>query len=626
MNEKSKQVKLCIGTICSFSPLMDPEAFEEQYIHHFKPLISTIYNNPDLYFTLFLSGTFIEWTERYHDEFFMIIEELIARKQLEILGGGYYTPLYPIIPPSDRVGQTELLTTAMRKNAGKRPRGAYIPASAWDSSIITSLNSCGLEYVLLDRVMFEATGQSGIDGSLPVILEDNGKTITAIPLDNAYTNLHTLTPQSFLESLMAGFEIGQERIAVVMIQDTFLKEIFADSGRGVWIESLLELCQRPNSEIELTTPARFLKSKVQYKRASIPAGISPYIGKDLISLDDSRLIARTSIKQIMVRSCSLMNLYAKMMYVHSLANQLKGDKSRKKNAREELWQAQNCYLYFLPLNKDGTEARKLRNIAYRSLLLAEKSSRIRGVFSSSINAYDFDMDGLKEYLCQLDTINCYVHNQGGRIFEFDVLAVNRNYVECNSSSAGLFLDHFISAEDAQRIRNGLLPLEQPVFAATYYQDAAIDASRMELHLRTNGFYGSFQQPILLRKQYMFRNEGIQVQYILKNESPFPLSGIFMIELDIALSAALLKNPVMAVYTEDARKEGPIEQCTYDDVSWIRLDDVETGTRFTLDSNENPTATIVPDNNLLCTRIYLSWKVELSPNFETEKMAFLKISC
>jgi hypothetical protein len=125
---------------------------------------------------------------------------------------------------------------------------------------------------------------------------------------------------------------------------------------------------------------------------------------------------------------------------------------------------------------------------------------------------------------------------------------------------------------------------------------------------------------------MFRNEGIQVQYILKNESPFPLSGIFMIELDIALSAALLKNPVMAVYTEDARKEGPIEQCTYDDVSWIRLDDVETGTRFTLDSNENPTATIVPDNNLLCTRIYLSWKVELSPNFETEKMAFLKISC
>jgi hypothetical protein len=100
----------------------------------------------------------------------------------------------------------------------------------------------------------------------------------------------------------------------------------------------------------------------------------------------------------------------------------------------------------------------------------------------------------------------------------------------------------------------------------------------------------------------------------------------MIELDLAISPESPKEPVMAVYTEDVRKEGPIETCTYDDVSWIRLDDQETGTRFTLDSNENSTATIIPIHDTLSTKVFLSWNVELSPNFETEKMVFLKISC
>ena len=626
MKEKIPPLKLCLGTTCSFSPLLDQDAYEDVYSCHYKPLISMLYNNPELNFTLYLSGLFIEWAERNHDEFFMIIEELVARKQVEVLGGGYYNPLYPIIPPADRVGQTELLTTALRKNAGKRPRGLYLPASAWDPSIISSLNSCGIEYILLDRFLFKAAGQTGVDGTLPVILEDNGKTITAVPLDNSYLNIHTTAPDVFIQELSSGFPTGREAVTVVMIQQNELQNLFTNNGNGVWIDALMELYSRENVEFELTTPAKYLKNKPQYFRASIGAGISPLIKTESFPDTDPMMIARTSLKQIIVRSPSLMNLYAKMMYVHAMANQLKGDKSRKKNAREELWQAQNHLLYLVPAAQTIQEIRKLRNYAYRSLLLAEKSSRIRGIFSSSINAYDFDMDGQKEYLCQLDTINCYVHNLAGKIFEFDILAVNRNYVDCVSVDKGLFIDHFMDKEDAQRIRDGHKPVGEPVFAHTLYQDGCVDTSRMELNLRANGFYGSFLQPILLRKQYMFRNEGIQVQYILKNESPFPLSGIFMIELDLAISPESPKEPVMAVYTEDVRKEGPIETCTYDDVSWIRLDDQETGTRFTLDSNENSTATIIPIHDTLSTKVFLSWNVELSPNFETEKMVFLKISC
>jgi alpha-amylase len=131
VNNGTKILKLCFGSDCSFLPGLDSSVYEEQYQTIYKPLISSLYAQPELFFTLYLSGTLIDWMEQHHEEFFMILEEMVSRKQIEVLGGGYYSPLFPLIPPADRVGQTELLTTVLRKYFGKRPRGAWLTASAW---------------------------------------------------------------------------------------------------------------------------------------------------------------------------------------------------------------------------------------------------------------------------------------------------------------------------------------------------------------------------------------------------------------------------------------------------------------------------------------------------------------
>ena len=190
-------MKVCFGTNCTLIPGHDSSEYEIQYQKFYKPLISSLYNMPDFLFTLSMSGTLIEWMERNHAEFFMILNEMVARKQIDILGGGYYSPFFPLIPPADRVGQIELLTTTLRKYFGKRPRGAWITASAWEPSMIPSLNSCGIEYVLLDKIMIETSGFPDVNGFAPVTLEDNGKTVIAIPLDNRYCNLENYAPSSF---------------------------------------------------------------------------------------------------------------------------------------------------------------------------------------------------------------------------------------------------------------------------------------------------------------------------------------------------------------------------------------------------------------------------------------------
>ena len=626
VNNGIKTIKLSFGTYCDFQLGLNPASCELIYQNTYKPVISALYNLPELPFSLSFSGTFLEWIEHHHPEFFMIISEMTARKQLEIIGGGYYSPLFPLIPPIDRVGQIELLTTSIRKNFSRRPRGAWIESSAWEPSMISSFNSCGIEFVLLDKLMLETADYPGVNGLKPVTIEDSGKTIIAIPLDNSYRYLERFSVSSFIDSLSSTDD--QDICVTIFIARESLPSLFISDSKSAssWFESFLNKMTETDFKIELTLPGKIIKTKERYHRAYLATGMSPYDYDRINSPDDTRILCRTSIKYLLLESPSIMFLYSKMMYVHILVNQLRGDKARKKTAREELWLAQNALMYRSENNSYVTEhdARKLRIIAYKSLLIAEKLSRLRGVFCPSLISIDFDMDGIKEYLCQYETHNLYVHAQGGYIFEFDVFSVYRNYCDLNLPRAGLFIDHLLPSEEIKLLEKAKLPTFTPVFSQDMYQELSVDNARQEITLKANVFYGSFQQPLSLKKTFSFRNEGIQVQYILKNESPLNLSGIFMIELDLGVAGINPDQPIIEVFAHDERIEKINTQTHITDMEWIHFDDPNADSRFTFDANENPSVLIVPVPSIFGVRIFLYWKVELGPNFETEKMVFMKI--
>ena len=95
------------------------------------------------------------------------------------------------------------------------------------------------------------------------------------------------------------------------------------------------------------------------------------------------------------------------------------------------------------------------------------------------------------------------------------------------------------------------------------------------------------------------------------------------------------DPLMTVYAHDQRADSRITEGQFDDVSWIQLSDLDSCVRFTVDANENPSVSVLP---IMCsgsaegdaaghcggTRLFLSWKVDLGPGYEMEKMVFLKI--
>ena len=327
-----------------------------------------------------------------------------------------------------------------------------------------------------------------------------------------------------------------------------------------------------------------------------------------------------------------------MMYVNMLANGMKGDKARKKYALQELWKAQNSELFVL----DSCTAEyhnELRRIAYRKLLVAEKQTRLPGIFTEGLTRYDIDMDGLKEFLSQRTTLNMYVHHQGGKIFECDVFSAYKNYSDMPFRHSGMFIDYLLSETALQRLKEGQLDALTAVFSANTYQETEINTIRSELKLSTAGLFdSSIEQPVSLRKQYTFFSEGTQVQYILKNDSPFNLSAHFVVEIDIALEETDAIAPSLSLYDceENQKKERSITTDIFNKVSWIQLEDPEGKIQFTMEANEVPGLIIVPvygickremqaaEQTICGVRMFFYWKTDLNPNYETEKMLFLKI--
>ena len=135
--------------------------FEHIYENKMRPFVSSLYRYSNIQAVLHYSGVLLYWVERTHPEFFMLIEDMVSRKQAEILGGGFYEPMLPLIPLQDRIGQIELLTTYLRKHFGKRPLGCWIPDMAWEQHLTAALAACDMSYTFLSQDQFIKAGLSG---------------------------------------------------------------------------------------------------------------------------------------------------------------------------------------------------------------------------------------------------------------------------------------------------------------------------------------------------------------------------------------------------------------------------------------------------------------------------------
>jgi len=394
--------------------------FDKIYNEKLKPFFQTINLFPNFPFVLHLSGSLLYKIERMHGDFFWLIKDMIKRRQIELAGGGFYEPMMPFLHHQDRVGQIELMTTYIRKHFGIRVYGAYIPNVAFEQSVVADLAGIGIDYTFVHESRFVNSGFKNYPA--PCITEDKGRVLIVFPVfESLAAKLETRSPDEAFDSTLKSVRGGKGHALFTIFPNFFSLYNNGKIPLEKVVSNFFETALKYEDKIKWTLPRAILKEKFSAEPL-----------KKVYFVQDAP-------KKYLTEHYEADLIYSKMLYVRSLIAQLKGDRARKYNAQEELWKAQGYTLFCEDKDFEnhltgareeytGIQNTALRGRVYSSMIEAERIIRDAVPdWKAPLMSYDFDNDGIDEYLFQNKTMNCFVNKTGAVLFELDYFPKRWNY-------------------------------------------------------------------------------------------------------------------------------------------------------------------------------------------------------
>ena len=633
-----------------------PDEYDRMYQTVYKPLARFLYSHPDFKFSFSFTGPQLLYYKKKRNEFLTIIKELVERNQVEILGGGFYAPVLPLLFPVDRNTQIDMLSTEIRQTVGKRPRGITLFGDIWDSSLVNNLQTCGIEYTLLDSCSIPENKRNFLYN----ITNDLGKSVELFPYYNEFIPPADMPCDTFAKNILKAvektekqddyYQITPDKIVILSMNYQTISELVG----AKWFEQFdTYLKNTPDSRIKTGTIDEYRKKQSIKIPAYIPTAMNRMLDSwcGYLVRDRNRTSFKNTVYNFMDNYRSCRNLYNRITYMTILINQYKKDKMRKKAAREKLLEAQAGNAVLCTMNGPYTNT-KYRQDAYRSLITAEKFLRDDGKFTEDVTRFDYTNDGLNEYICKMQAYFAYISLLGGAVQELDVMKNCGNYADNlnrvfeydgaeDNYNRGLFIDHLFENSQFERYINNEAAGDG-VFSRIYYKEAKFSASRKELQLLAEAEYKPTHQKVSLRKKYIFNSNGMSVQYILKNESAKPLQLKFAVEsnfTDVNFENGTIsyfnievadKEKVQIIDPKGSTKELNLkERMSALDV--VRLTDSKRGISFAFEPNENcgyyysPIIFHRPDfitSKLMTTAATfvstLYWDIDIESGKETEK--------
>ena len=99
----------------------------EVYDLAYEPMVAALERHPHVRLSLHYTGPLLDWLRAERPEFIDRLSALVARDQVEIIGGGYYEPVLASLPERDRIGQLR----AGWARSWRRSSAAGRPVPGW---------------------------------------------------------------------------------------------------------------------------------------------------------------------------------------------------------------------------------------------------------------------------------------------------------------------------------------------------------------------------------------------------------------------------------------------------------------------------------------------------------------
>jgi hypothetical protein len=423
--------------------------------------------------TLHFSGNLLEWFLNNKPKFIEMLKVMAKRRQIEIIGGGYYEPIFAIIPNRDKLAQIKKLSNLIKKEFGLDVKGAWLSERVWEPNYPSFLSEVGLKYTIVDDNHFRSTGITENDTLYSYVTEDEGKTLRIFSINEELRYLTPWKPTYLsIEYLRKMADEKGNRVAL-LISDAekmgvwgsthefcyvegkgheegdegkpFIPAFFEQIVNNKWIKSitLSEYMEKfPAKGLVYLPTASYDKMEewvLPTKERKTFEKIRKILRNDPKKQDEYLFLKGGFWRYFLVKYPESNNMHKKMLYVREKliqvekqVNKIKNEKNKSEiktkitEAWEEIYKAQCNDSYWHGLF-GGVYLQFLRFSVYTHLINAENiidslNSEINSIANKyiSITPIDFNKDSKMDVIIESDILNLYINpSDGGTIFELD---------------------------------------------------------------------------------------------------------------------------------------------------------------------------------------------------------------
>jgi alpha-amylase len=420
------------------------DVFRDSYESCYRPFLETLARRPGVRAALHYSGPLLEWIEENEPDYIDQIAGLAERGQIEILSGGFYEPILPVIPREDAVGQIVMMSDYIRRRFGQEPRGLWLTERVWEPHLPSIIAEAGLDYTIIDETHFAHAGVGPDEMFGYYLTEDAGAPLAVFPIDKNLRYKIPFKPVKDALEYLRSLSVDGEPKDITYGDDGEKFGVWPDTYEWVYtdgyLENLFGALEQNSDWIKMPTFSEFIDThppagRIYLPTASydemmewaLPARASAEFQDLVAKFKDERSYAerRPFIRggfwrSFLAKYPEANRMHKKMMRVSRKVNSMTG--AGAVEAKRELWRGQcNCpYWHGL---FGGLYLNYLRFANYSHLLKAEQlaDTELRGE-GPRIQAehVDYDCDGHEEVIVSTPDYNFYISPDcGGTVAEID---------------------------------------------------------------------------------------------------------------------------------------------------------------------------------------------------------------
>jgi hypothetical protein len=427
-----------------------PSVFEQAYRQAYEPMVGALERHPRIRLALHYSGPLLDWLQSTHPDLLRRIKALVTRGQVEIMTGGYYEPILPVIPDRDKRGQIAKLTEAIHGQFGCGATGLWLAERVWEPHLPKMLASAGIKYTIVDDAHFLHVGLGEAELTGHFVTEEAGATLNIFPSLKA---LRYRIPWATVEDVMSWLRAqatGPEQV-LVMGDDGEKFGLWPGTHvlcwqRG-WVEAFFVALEGAGDWLAVIPPGEWVRSHLPRGRIYLPtasydemtewalpasaAARLPVIKHDLEAQGRTDIVPFLQggfWRHFMVKYPEINTLHKTMLRVSRKVWRMRAGPPRDE-ALDHVWQAQcNCPYWHGVFG--GIYLGHIRSANYAHLIEAERLADAgRGGRWVDARRDDLDGDGRPEVLVSSDAQVVSIDPaDGGSVVAWDVRAARLNLV------------------------------------------------------------------------------------------------------------------------------------------------------------------------------------------------------